>query len=464
MDVIFVASAAAPTSAAPAPAIARRLSEFSVEAAHYDGCTSALEQKQAIMPASNPACDAGCKMSAESFETGTGATYATILPDCTFDYSAFAGATTCAQYYAANAAFCSQIASCGDVVVSEDPGSERAAAVAVAAAADAAVAAAAEPVAAAAEPGHPAAGLLPALLRPLPDRTRDRQPRVPDAAHVGLNRPDPCSSQLRIVAPGEYCEGAACDDPSLPFHLSANSVNNCPDTGGAGHNHDVFRVPGGEPSPPPPPLPPSPPQLGCDGGWVDGTYGGVPDLGWITPRSPDTEDECFTAFTAKNPDVKYITFQGMGTGSDCGGKSAAYTGSLSPSSAGYRACAVVSLVPPSPPAPLPPPPSPPPPPPAPPRRAPPSPPPAPPSPPPPPLQPSIDVESLIDTAGALVGGALIAVIVVPLLCCCGIVALVVFCVVRQQAPKKRAPPVMVAAAGGAGKETTQLSVLANSKI
>ena len=66
----------------------------------------------------------------------------------------------------------------------------------------------------------------------------------------------------------------------------------------------------------------------------------------ITPP-PDTEDECFTAFTAKNPDVKYITFQGMGTGSDCGGKSAAYTGSLSPSSAGYRACAVVSLVPPS---------------------------------------------------------------------------------------------------------------------
>ena len=93
-----------------------------------------------------------------------------------------------------------------------------------------------------------------------------------------------------------------------------------------------------------------------------------------------------------------------------------------------------------------------------------APPPAPPSPPPPPLQPSIDVESLIDTAGALVGGALIAVIVVPLLCCCGIVALVVFCVVRQQAPKKRAPPMMVSAAGGAGKETTQISVLANSKI
>ena len=81
-----------------------------------------------------------------------------------------------------------------------------------------------------------------------------------------------------------------------------------------------------------------------------------------------------------------------------------------------------------------------------------------------PLQPSIDVANLRDTAGALVGGALIAVIVVPLLCCCGIVALVVFCVVRQQAPKKRAPPVMVAAGGGAGKETTQISVLANSKI
>ena len=61
-------------------------------------------------------------------------------------------------------------------------------------------------------------------------------------------------------------------------------------------------------------------------------------------------------------------------------------------------------------------------------------------------------------------GALIAVIVVPLLCCCGIVALVVFCVVRQQAPKKRAPAVTVAAAGGAGKETTQMAVLANSKI
>jgi len=260
-------------------------------------------------------------------------------------------------------------------------------------------------------------------------------------------------------------------------------VNNCPDTGGGGHNHDVFRVPGGEPSPPPPPRPP-PSQLGCDGGWVDGTYGGVPDLGWISVRRPAgrevdgwitpppaTEEECFIAMTAKHPDVKYITFQGMGTGSDCGGHSAAYTGSLSPSSAGYRSCAVVLLVPPSPPAPLPPPPSPPPPPPAPssppaPPSPPPSPPapPAPPSPPPPPLQPSIDVESLIDTAGALVGGALIAVIVVPLLCCCGIVALVVFCVVRQQAPKKRAPPVMVAAAGGAGKETTQISVLANSNI
>ena len=110
--LILVASAAA------APTVARRLSEFS--ALYADSCTSALEQMEAIQPASNPTFDAGCKMSAESFEPST---YATLLPECTFDYSAFAGATTCAQYYAANAAFCSQIASCGDVVVSEDPGS-----------------------------------------------------------------------------------------------------------------------------------------------------------------------------------------------------------------------------------------------------------------------------------------------------------------------------------------------------
>ena len=109
MFVMLVASAAA-------PATARRLSEFW----YADSCFDSLEQKEAIMPASNPLFDGGCKMSAESFEPST---YATLLPECTFDYSAFAGATTCAQYYAANAAFCSQIAACGDVVVSEDPGS-----------------------------------------------------------------------------------------------------------------------------------------------------------------------------------------------------------------------------------------------------------------------------------------------------------------------------------------------------
>ena len=251
---IVVASAAAPTSAA-APAIARRLSEFS--ALYADSCANALEQMEAIQPASNPLFDGGCKMSAESFEPST---YATLLPECTFDYSAFAGVTTCTAFYAAYGAFCSQIAACGDVVVSEDPGSGEP-----------------SPPPPSPSPPPPTPPPPPPPPSPSPPPPNPPPPSPPPACYplcgrclIELEKGSPeCPAQLtwessdpthalpscrQPVAPGEYCEGGSCDDPSLPFHLSANSVNNCPDTGGGGHNHDVFRVPGGDPSPPPPPL------------------------------------------------------------------------------------------------------------------------------------------------------------------------------------------------------------------
>ena len=81
----------------------------------------------------------------------------------------------------------------------------------------------------------------------------------------------------------------------------------------------------------------------CDGGWVDGSFPGVPDLGWIMPP-PHTEDECLAAMTAAHPEVKYITFQGPGRTTGCGGHSGAYMGELDPSIA-YRACAVSAQAP-----------------------------------------------------------------------------------------------------------------------
>ena len=63
---------------------------------------------------------------------------------------------------------------------------------------------------------------------------------------------------------------------------------------------------------------------------MDGSFPGVPDLGWIMPP-PHTEDECLAAMTAAHPDVKYITFQGPGRTTGCGGHSGAYMGELDPS-------------------------------------------------------------------------------------------------------------------------------------
>ena len=101
------------------PALAgRRLSEYS-QPSQEDMCTSGLEQMQATM--SGAMFDASCAASASIFQTSVASAYAAALPDCTFDYSAFSGVTTCTGYYAAYGTFCQQVGSC--TLVGDNSGS-----------------------------------------------------------------------------------------------------------------------------------------------------------------------------------------------------------------------------------------------------------------------------------------------------------------------------------------------------
>ena len=47
-------------------------------------------------------------------------------------------------------------------------------------------------------------------------------------------------------------------------------------------------------------------QLGCDGGWVDGSWTGNAEYDIVSAGS---EEECFDIATAAHPDVTYLTWQ-----------------------------------------------------------------------------------------------------------------------------------------------------------
>ena len=73
---------------------------------------------------------------------------------------------------------------------------------------------------------------------------------------------------------------------------------------------DAFEITGSScqsPSmpPPSPPAPPTPPPMGCNGGWQDGSYTGVPDFPHLYTA---TEEECYEATMAAYPTAKYITW------------------------------------------------------------------------------------------------------------------------------------------------------------
>ena len=122
---------------------------------------------------------------------------------------------------------------------------------------------------------------------------------------------------------------------------------------------DAFEITGSScqsPSmpPPSPPAPPTPPPMGCNGGWQDGSLCRRAGLPASVHRN---RGGVLRPAMAAYPDAKYITWQGVFT-ADCGAHRR--PGETPTRRSPYRACEVVTFVPPSPPPPLLPPKSPPP--------------------------------------------------------------------------------------------------------
>ena len=67
--------------------------------------------------------DASCELAASTFQTSVASAYEVSLPDCTFDFSAFTGVSTCTAYYNAYGTFCQQLGSCSTPIIGDDSGS-----------------------------------------------------------------------------------------------------------------------------------------------------------------------------------------------------------------------------------------------------------------------------------------------------------------------------------------------------